>query len=78
MSCWSKVLGRRAMPARTIDDQAIAAGTEVVIERIEDGVAYVEQWALDSQRVVLRFDDSVIAAIADRFRKHFGLAPTWA
>lgn len=43
--------GRRAMPARTIDDQAMAAGTEVVIERIEDGVAFVEDWAQVEKRL---------------------------
>jgi membrane protein implicated in regulation of membrane protease activity len=31
--------------ARSWDGAAIAAGTEVAIERVEDGVAYVEQWA---------------------------------
>lgn len=30
--------------ARSFDDGALAAGTEVVIERIEDEVAYVEAW----------------------------------
>jgi membrane protein implicated in regulation of membrane protease activity len=35
---------RHVLRARSFDDGAIAAGTEVVIERIEDGVAYVEAW----------------------------------
>jgi membrane protein implicated in regulation of membrane protease activity len=30
--------------ARSWDGAALAAGTEVAIERVEDGVAYVEQW----------------------------------
>lgn len=41
----------RRMPARTIDDQAVSAGTEVVIERIEDGVAFVEEWAQVEKRL---------------------------
>jgi membrane protein implicated in regulation of membrane protease activity len=40
-----------AMPARAIDDQSVPVGTEVVIERIEDGVAYVEQWAEVEKRL---------------------------
>lgn len=39
------------IPARAIDDQPMAAGTEVVIERIEDGVAYVEDWAVVEKRL---------------------------
>jgi membrane protein implicated in regulation of membrane protease activity len=35
---------RRVVRARSVDDGALAAETEVVIERIEDGVAYVEPW----------------------------------
>lgn len=35
---------RRVLRARSFDDGAIAAGTEVVIERIEGDVAYVEAW----------------------------------
>lgn len=42
---------QRVLPARSIDDQALAAGTEVVIERIEDGVAYVEDWASVEKRL---------------------------
>jgi membrane protein implicated in regulation of membrane protease activity len=41
----------RVMPARAIDDHSVAVGTEVVIERIEDGVAYVEQWAEVEKRL---------------------------
>jgi len=36
---------RRTVPAVGLDGAAIAAGTEVVIERIEDGIAYVELWS---------------------------------
>src|SRR6185436_18307837 len=34
----------QGLRARSFDDGALAAGTEVVIERIEDDVAYVEAW----------------------------------
>ena len=34
----------RVVPARSVGDVTVAAGTEVVIERIEDDVAYVEPW----------------------------------
>ena len=37
--------------ARAIDGAAIAAGTDVVIERIEDGVAFVEPWSQVEQRI---------------------------
>jgi hypothetical protein len=39
------------LPARAIDNQEIGVGTEVVIERIEDGVAYVEDWATVEKRL---------------------------
>ena len=42
---------RDLLPARGIDDQTMAVGTEVVIERIEDGVAYVEDWATVEKRL---------------------------
>jgi hypothetical protein len=42
---------REVIPARGIDDQSMAVGTEVVIERIEDGVAYVEDWAAVEKRL---------------------------
>jgi uncharacterized membrane protein YeaQ/YmgE (transglycosylase-associated protein family) len=37
--------------ARALDDTSIAAGTDVVIERIEDGVAWVEPWSQVEQRI---------------------------
>jgi membrane protein implicated in regulation of membrane protease activity len=37
--------------ARSWDGGAIAAGTEVAIERVEDGVAYVEEWAQVESRL---------------------------
>ncbi|HMI57997.1 MAG TPA: hypothetical protein VK511_08115 [Gemmatimonadaceae bacterium] len=36
---------RRTVPAIGLDGTPMAAGTEVVIERIEDGIAYVELWS---------------------------------
>ena len=37
--------------ARSFDNAPIEPGTEVVIERVEEGVAYVERWALVEQRL---------------------------
>lgn len=37
--------------ARSVDGTPVAAGTEVVIDRVEDGVAYVEPWAQVEQRL---------------------------
>ena len=37
--------------ARSWDGGAIPTGTEVAIERVEDGVAYVEQWAQVESRL---------------------------
>jgi len=42
---------KEIIPARSIDDQSMPVGTEVVIERIEDGVAYVEDWATVEKRL---------------------------
>ena len=36
--------GSREVSARTIDNRAVDAGEEVCIERVEDGVAFVELW----------------------------------
>lgn len=44
--------GRRwTVAARSWDGAAIEAGAEVAIERVEGGVAYVEQWALVEARL---------------------------
>jgi membrane protein implicated in regulation of membrane protease activity len=40
-----------AVRARDIGNGALHAGQEVCIERIDDGVAYVELWALVEQRL---------------------------
>lgn len=37
--------------ARNLGDDALAVGEDVCIERIEDGVAHVERWALVEQRL---------------------------
>ncbi len=39
------------LPAREMTHGAIALGSDVVIDRVEDGVAYVELWALVEQRL---------------------------
>lgn len=43
--------GSRSVSARTIDDQPVESGQEVCIERIDDGVAYVELWAAVESRL---------------------------
>jgi hypothetical protein len=44
--------GRRfTLEARSWDATPIAAGSDVAIERVEDGVAYVEQWAVVETRL---------------------------
>lgn len=42
---------QRTVRARTIDGSAIAEGEEVCIERLEEGVAFVELWAIVEQRL---------------------------
>jgi membrane protein implicated in regulation of membrane protease activity len=42
---------RRVLTAYGLDGMEVAAGTEVVIERIEDDVAYVEPWAAVEERL---------------------------
>ena len=42
---------RHAMRARSFDDAELSEGTEVVIERIEDGIAYVEAWVEVEKRL---------------------------
>lgn len=41
----------RTVPARNIGTETIHAGEEVCIERIDDGVAHVERWALVERRL---------------------------
>jgi|tagenome__1003787_1003787.scaffolds.fasta_scaffold20986740_4 membrane protein implicated in regulation of membrane protease activity len=42
---------QRTLRARSLDDVAVAEGTEVVIERIEGDLAYVEPWLQVEQRL---------------------------
>jgi len=42
---------RRTLRARSLDDVAVDEGTEVVIERIEGDLAYVEPWLQVEQRL---------------------------
>ncbi len=42
---------RYATPARSFDGSSLPVGSEVAIDRIEDGIAYVEDWALVEQRL---------------------------
>ncbi len=42
---------RRSLHARSIDGESIEEGLEVCIERVEDGVAFVELWALVEARL---------------------------
>jgi hypothetical protein len=45
-------LGARIQsPARAISDQTLEKDVDVVIDRIEDGVAFVEEWAVVEQRL---------------------------
>jgi hypothetical protein len=42
---------RQPIPARSLGEHLVPAGTEVVVERIENGVAYVEEWAEVEKRL---------------------------
>jgi membrane protein implicated in regulation of membrane protease activity len=42
---------RQVSPAESLDGAPVPADTEVVIERIEDGVAHVERWAVVEERL---------------------------
>ena len=42
---------QRTLRARSLDDASVDAGTEVVIERIEGDLAYVEPWIQVEQRL---------------------------
>ena len=42
---------RYATAAQSLDGTPVAAGTEVVIDRVENGVAYVEPWVQVEQRL---------------------------
>jgi len=40
-----------ALPVRAIDGSALTAGVDVVIDRVENGVAYAELWTVVEQRL---------------------------
>lgn len=42
---------RHAVKARSVDGASVPVGTDVVIERVEDGVAFVEPWVQVEQRI---------------------------
>ena len=42
---------RRVLRARSLDEAALPIGTDVVIERIEDDLAYVEAWGEVEKRL---------------------------
>jgi hypothetical protein len=42
---------RRVLRARSLDEGAVGEGTEVVIERIEGDLAFVEPWVQVEQRL---------------------------
>ena len=42
---------KSVVPAKSVDDVKLVAGAEVVIERIENGVAYVEAWSQVEERL---------------------------
>lgn len=45
-------LGRETrVPARGLSTKPLAIGADVVIDRLEDGVAFVEEWAVVEQRL---------------------------
>jgi hypothetical protein len=45
-------LGRRELvPARSLGTTVVPSGSEVVIDRIENGVAFVEEWAVVERRL---------------------------
>jgi len=47
-----ELLGREVrIPAKTLTDKPLSVGAEVVIDRIDNGVAFVEEWAVVEQRI---------------------------
>lgn len=45
-------LGKQVhIPARALSDKPLPVGADVVIDRIENGVAFVEEWAAVEQRL---------------------------
>jgi hypothetical protein len=48
---YGELADRRSLRARSIDEQGIDEGVEVCIERVENGIAFVELWALVEARL---------------------------
>jgi hypothetical protein len=47
-----ELLGRQLrIPARGLSERPMSVGAEVVIDRIENGVAFVEEWSVVEQRL---------------------------
>jgi len=47
-----ELMGREIrVPAKTLSAKPLSAGAEVVIDRIENGIAFVEEWAVVEQRI---------------------------
>ena len=47
-----ELLGREIkIPAKTLSAKPLSAGAEVVIDRLENGIAFVEEWAVVEQRI---------------------------
>jgi len=47
-----ELLGQQIrIPAKTLSAKPLSAGAEVVIDRIEEGIAFVEEWAIVEQRI---------------------------
>jgi hypothetical protein len=45
-------LGRhRRIPARALSERTLSVGAEVVIDRIENGIGFVEEWSVVEQRL---------------------------
>ena len=44
---------QRVSPARSLDGEPIPVGAEIVIERVEDGVAYVDLWSRIAKQLEL-------------------------
>jgi hypothetical protein len=48
---FGEATAHRLLRARSIDGQSIEPGVEVCIERVDEGVAFVERWALVEARL---------------------------
>jgi hypothetical protein len=43
--------GEIKVPAKTLAEKTLSVGVEVVIDRVENGIAFVEEWAVVEQRL---------------------------